>query len=164
MNRVFIISDTHFGHKRICEFEPKHRPFASTEEHDEELVRRWNNVVNPNDTVWHLGDVLFGLETFEILGRLNGSKKLVMGNHDQYPIAKYAEHFTTIAACVKLRGCILTHMPVHPNQLTRYKANIHGHMHALSMLDDRYINVSVEQTNLTPALLDTVLQNVVEKI
>ena len=46
MNRVFIIADTHFGHKKICQFEAKTRSFATVEEHDAELVRRWNAPLN----------------------------------------------------------------------------------------------------------------------
>lgn len=159
MNRVFIISDTHFGHKRIIEFEAKTRPFATVEEHDAELVRRWNDTVKPKDTVWHLGDVLFGRDAFATLGLLNGVKKLVMGNHDRYPTALYLEHFNQVVGAAELRGCILTHIPVHPAQFARYKANIHGHLHSSKMDDARYINVSAEHTGLAPMLLDTVLHN-----
>jgi calcineurin-like phosphoesterase family protein len=60
VNRVFVTSDTHFGHKRVIEFEAAHRPFATIEEHDRELIARWNATVKPKDTVWHLGDVYFG--------------------------------------------------------------------------------------------------------
>lgn len=158
-NRVFIISDTHFGHKKILEFEAEARPFNSIEEHDEELIKRWNSVVSKTDTVWHLGDVLFGRRSFEILSRLNGYKKLVKGNHDHYPNELYAEHFTKICGAVEYRGCILTHIPVHPEQLQyRFKYNIHGHMHSSLINDDRYINVSAEQINLTPVLFDELLK------
>jgi len=51
MNRVFAIGDTHFGHKRIIEFEAVNRPYATIEEHDRDLVARWNAAVKPNDTV-----------------------------------------------------------------------------------------------------------------
>lgn len=159
MNRVFVTADTHFGHKNICKFEPTTRPFNSIEEHDVELVRRWNSVVKPKDTVWHLGDVLFGRDSFETLGLLNGRKHLVMGNHDGYPSEHYLDYFDRICGSVKLRDCILTHIPVHPVQFNRFKANIHGHMHNYCLEDKRYINVSMDQTNLTPVLLDTVLYN-----
>lgn len=159
MNRVFIIADTHFGHKRIIEFEAKTRPFETVEEHDAELVRRWNATVKPKDTVWHLGDVLFGREAFATIALLNGVKKLVMGNHDRYPTALYLDHFNQVVGAAELRGCILTHIPVHPAQFGRYKANIHGHLHSNKMDDPRYINVSAEHTGLTPMLLDTVLHN-----
>jgi calcineurin-like phosphoesterase family protein len=159
-NRVFIISDTHFGHNKICDFEKDARPFASVKEHDDALVDRWNSVVNKNDTVWHLGDVLFGEHSFTVLGRLNGIKHLVMGNHDHYPILRYAAYFNKILGCVKMRDCIFTHVPIHPKQFYRFKANIHGHMHSNVIDDPRYINVSAEQNNLTPQLLDTVMQKV----
>jgi calcineurin-like phosphoesterase family protein len=157
MNRVFVIGDTHFGHKKIIEYEAETRPFATIEEHDAELVRRWNATVNPNDTVWHLGDVLFGLDAFATLSLLNGTKKLVMGNHDRYSIDLYREHFSQVVGVAELRGCILTHVPVHPAQFGRYKANIHGHLHSNKLDDARYINVSAEHTGLAPMLLDTVL-------
>jgi calcineurin-like phosphoesterase family protein len=66
------------------------RPFASIEEHDEELVKRWNGIVRKGDTVWHLGDFAFGRAKIDIAGRLNGTKKLVMGNHDHYPTEAYS--------------------------------------------------------------------------
>lgn len=157
MNRIFIISDTHFGHKKVIDFETGTRPFANIQEHDDELVRRWNDTVGRKDTVWHLGDVLFGTDSFKTLGRLNGVKKLVMGNHDSYPIHKYTEHFSQVFGVARLQGCILSHVPVHPNQFHRFKLNIHGHLHSKTLDDRRYINVSAEQVNLTPVLLDTLI-------
>jgi calcineurin-like phosphoesterase family protein len=157
MNRVFIISDTHFGHKKILEFEAETRPFKTIEEHDDELVRRWNDAVSKKDTVWHLGDVLFGEGSFATLARLNGIKNLVMGNHDHYPTARYLEHFNTVLGCASVRGYLLTHVPIAQSQFYRFKGNIHGHMHSMVMDDSRYINVSAERINLTPKLLDTVI-------
>ena len=158
-NRVFVIADTHFGHKQVINFESEHRPFTTIQKHDAELVYRWNSVVNKKDTVWHLGDVLFGREAFATLGLLNGVKKLVMGNHDKYPSHLYLEHFNQIVGSVKLRDCILTHIPIHPDQFRRSKFNIHGHMHGNKLDDPRYINVSCENTGLAPILLDTAIYN-----
>ncbi len=79
VNRVFVIADTHFGHKNVIEFEKEFRPFQTIEEHDDELVYRWNNTVNKNDTIWHLGDVLFGRDAFETLRRLKGVKSWLWG-------------------------------------------------------------------------------------
>lgn len=156
-NRVFVTADTHFGHKKIIEFEPTLRPFATIEQHDEELVRRWNDTVRPKDTVWHLGDVVFGAINLPILGRLNGLKHLIMGNHDHYPAEDYLRYFRHLHGTVENRGYIMSHVPVHPQQLTRFKGNIHGHMHAKTMEDPRYACVSMEHTGLTPILLDTVI-------
>lgn len=157
MNRVFVTSDTHFGHKNIIKFEPVHRPFASIEEHDRALVERWNAVVNPKDTVWHLGDVFFGTNGHHVLAALHGYKKLVLGNHDHYPIAVYQQYFSKIAGAAEYGGCILTHVPIHECQLHRYAKNIHGHMHAKSVPDPRYVCVSVEHTGLAPVLMKSVL-------
>jgi calcineurin-like phosphoesterase family protein len=157
MNRIFIIADTHFGHKKILDFESESRPFANIEDHDAELVCRWNNVVRKKDTVWHLGDVLFGRDAFNTLAMLNGVKKLVMGNHDRYPSELYLKYFNQIVGAIALKDCILTHIPVHPSQFSRFKANIHGHLHSSTLDDNRYINVSAEQIGLAPILLDTIL-------
>lgn len=130
------------------------------EEHDEALVRNWNEVVKPGDTVWHLGDVLFGVEAFKYIARLNGLKNLVLGNHDHYDIELYQQHFRKIVPYHKTHGVLLSHMPVHPSQLGdghRYRGNIHGHLHSKSLNDPRYVNVSVECWNLRPVLLDKVV-------
>jgi calcineurin-like phosphoesterase family protein len=156
VNRVFVTSDTHFGHKRVIEFEPVLRPFASIEEHDRELVARWNATVKPKDTVWHLGDVFFGKDGHLVLAQLHGLKKLVLGNHDHYPLEVYQRYFSKIFGAAEWGNCILTHVPVHPGQMRRYAGNIHGHMHSKKLDDPRYACVSVEHTGLAPVLMDTV--------
>ena len=40
MSTVFFTADPHFGHTNIIRYE--NRPFASAEEMDQELIRRWN--------------------------------------------------------------------------------------------------------------------------
>lgn len=165
LQKVFIISDTHFGHKKIIEFEAQARPFSTIEEHDAELVRRWNGTVGKKDTVWHLGDVYFGKDTHEILGQLNGIKKLVLGNHDHYPLEVYQRYFRKIYGAFAYSHVLLTHVPVHPNQFhgVRFTHNVHGHTHSnrVRLLnctpDFRYIPVSVEHLDLRPTLLNKLL-------
>lgn len=52
---------------------------------NEMIIKNWNDVVSPDDTVYHLGDVALGpwVEWDGILTRLNGYKILVVGNHDR---------------------------------------------------------------------------------
>ena len=78
---VFFIADTHFGDGNILRYE--NRPFATVEEMDQELVRRWNQKVGEEDTVFHLGDVSAhsAEEDRQLLGQLHGKKVLVLGNH-----------------------------------------------------------------------------------
>jgi calcineurin-like phosphoesterase family protein len=157
--KTFVISDTHFGHRNILKYEADSRPFDNIEQHDETMVRRWNAVVSPKDTVYHLGDVLFGENSFDILGRLNGTKNLILGNHDHYPLEKYAKYFKKIHAYHAIHGCLMSHIPIHESQFFRYKFNIHGHIHSRKLSDPRYICVSVEHTNLAPVLLADVINN-----
>lgn len=177
MPETFFIADTHFGHKGIITFSETKpfRPFNTIEEHDEELIKRWNSVIGKKDNVWHLGDVVFGARNLPILERLNGYKRLVLGNHDVYGIEEYSKYFAKIFGIAEYKGMILTHAPIHPNQLNRWYLNVHGHMHTKdvietpssltineygqsliteSVLDKRYINVSCEKINLTPVPLD----------
>lgn len=191
MSEVFFISDTHFGHRGILEFSETKpfRPFATIEEHDAELVRRWNGVVAPRDTVWHLGDFCFGERNLEIAGRLNGNKKLVMGNHDMYATEDYLRYFTRLAGIVEYKGLVLSHSPLHESQLARWYMNVHGHLHAGRVMrsrqtvlpgtgrpgkylptiieestpDPRYVNVSCEMIDLTPVPFDWVLDRWAER-
>lgn len=157
--KTFVIADTHFGHKNIIKLEAEHRPFKTIEEHDTELIARWNAVVTANDVVWHLGDVLFGKHSFAALAQLKRIKRLVMGNHDLYPAKEYLHYFNSIYGCFEAGGCILTHMPVHESQFERYRLNIHGHLHTKPLADQRYICVSAEQLELQPTLLYALIEN-----
>lgn len=47
----YFISDTHFGHKNIIEYE--NRPFNSIEEHDSTLISNWNKVYQTESDVSH---------------------------------------------------------------------------------------------------------------
>lgn len=153
---IFFIGDTHFGHKNIIKFDATktHRPFASIEDHDEELIKRWNGVVKKGDIVWHLGDVAFGRAALAKVGRLNGIKKLVMGNHDHYPSAIYLNYFAKLYGVATIPGAILSHIPLSSLMIDRFGINIHGHTHAQSMWNPNYLCVSAEQVNLTPIALE----------
>ncbi|MEA2041648.1 MAG: metallophosphoesterase family protein [Bacteroidota bacterium] len=82
MNKIYFTSDHHFGHKNIIKY--SERPFKDINEMDEILIRKWNEKVNPEDEVYHLGDV--GLSSSgklrKILERLNGKIYLISGNHE----------------------------------------------------------------------------------
>ena len=61
------------------------RPFKNAEHMNELLADNWNSVVKPGDIVYHLGDVFMGdKEKFKAFWpRLNGKKRLIVGNHDE---------------------------------------------------------------------------------
>jgi calcineurin-like phosphoesterase family protein len=80
---IHFTSDTHWGHKNIIQY--SNRPFTSVEDMNEALIKNWNDRVAYNDTVYHLGD--FAFMPYDMLKRtarrLNGTKHLILGNHDK---------------------------------------------------------------------------------
>ena len=76
------ISDLHFGHSNVIGFDK--RPFCNCDEMDHTLIQLWNARVQPEDTVYILGDVCYRNEHSEewYLQQLKGHKVLIIGNHD----------------------------------------------------------------------------------
>ena len=178
MPSVFLVSDTHFGHAGVCRFTcddgvTKIRPWTDPDEMDEEMVKRWNETVKPNDKVYHLGDVVINRRCLRILNRLNGDKVLIKGNHDIFKLGDYTPYFRDIRGYHVMNNMILSHIPVHPESFGRFRANIHGHLHQRRVLrpapyggqevDPRYFNVSVEQIDFRPILFEEVLKRIEEQ-
>ena len=179
MPATFFISDTHFGHEKTCTVFKRAdgsplRPFSCAEEMDEFMIKAWNERVRPKDKVYHLGDVVINRKFLNVLGRLNGDKVLIRGNHDIFKLEDYSQYFRDIRAFDVKNGMIFSHVPVHPESLGRFGTNIHGHLHANRVMkiigvdvktgelkygneiDPRYFNVSVEQIDFAPISLEEV--------
>lgn len=184
MSNIFLTSDQHFGHSATVEKFTRSdgtplRPFSSVEEMNEELIDRWNKVVGPNDVVYNLGDVCMSHRYLHFQDRLNGTKHLIAGNHDPISGKKakkfnFNDYFETVGALKELGGMILSHVPVHPQSLDRWDANVHGHLHANEVMklhngqptthpDPRYLCVSVEHTNFKPISLEDVQMRVADR-
>lgn len=173
---LWFISDTHFGHANILNFVyaldtqtmARVRPFDSEREMDEHMIQKWNSVVRPQDHIYHLGDLTMargkGANTQHIDGimkRLNGHKRIILGNHDDLPAKWYLQWFEKVKASRVLDNILFTHIPVHPASLGRFRANVHGHIHQNIYPDPRYLNVSVEAVDYTPVSLETLKQQIV---
>jgi calcineurin-like phosphoesterase family protein len=143
MSKVFLISDLHLGHRNILKW--ARQEFRSVEDMHEVMVYQWNSFVKKRDTVIVLGDVAWDNQSLKIMGELNGTKKLVMGNHDKFKHGEYLKYFSSIHGALPYKNCILTHIPIHPAEFHRWRYNIHGHLHCESLDDPRYINVNVDQ-------------------
>jgi len=182
MNEVWFTSDTHFGHKNILEYEKEARPFNTVEEMNEQLISNWNNTVRPKDIVYHLGDFAFGKHNLHIAGRLHGRKRLILGNHDVYGCHLYLDYFEKLFGVMYWKRCVLSHIPVHPEQLgSRAFLNIHGHLHSKELktgvnhavaekafgemvwvTDKNYFNVAVERHNLRPVHSSLIMERLKE--
>lgn len=174
-NTVWITSDHHFGHNNICKFKNQYneplRPWDDVFDMEEELIKRWNERVNPNHYVIHCGDFAMNKTGYDrVITRLNGKKILLLGNHDTFDNATYLKHFVQVLSMITLHSqAILTHIPLHPTSLDNNTINIHGHLHSYSVLDNdkidpRYMCVCVEQTDFYPVLLNDVIQQAKLKV
>jgi len=166
LSGVYFIGDLHFGHKRITEFVDscgrKFRYGDSYQENMEIIIHNWNQKVSKRGKVFVLGDTAFTEEGFENLKRLNGTKVLVRGNHDNYfSTEKWLEVFDSVEGIVRYKNYWLTHAPIHPAEL-RGKKNIHGHVHHNIIRDSEgnpdpnYLAVCCEVIKHTPVSLDEI--------
>ncbi|MCX2716323.1 metallophosphoesterase family protein [Helicobacter sp. MIT 21-1697] len=81
---TFVISDSHFGHKAVLEREPSRLKSAKAYGYNDFYKFHkdlWNKQVGKKDTLLHLGDLYYE-GGFSYLKKLNGTKKLVIGNND----------------------------------------------------------------------------------
>ena len=87
---LFFTADLHIGHANILKYCPETRPFANVDEMNATIAKNWNAVVKGGDTVYLVGDVMFGAfdAGMEVLNALNGRIHLIVGNHDQSRIMR----------------------------------------------------------------------------
>lgn len=169
---IWLISDTHFYHDRMYQFVDEagvrvRSQFKDATEGDAYMIEAWNSVVKPEDHVWHLGDVTMLRGTGNVwllnqmIGQLNGHKRLVLGNHDNFDVRQYRDAgFQKVVGSHRHAGLLYSHIPLHPTSIEnpRILANVHGHIHSLAAPPGKYVNVSVEQIGYTPIHLDAVLK------
>lgn len=168
MSTSFLISDLHFGHENILTFRRGDglpmRKFNSGEEMDEHIISSWNSVVRPHDRVYLLGDVAMKQQAVDrCVPRLNGHKRLVMGNHDIFSHELYLRHFEKVFGVKVLDDLVLTHIPLHPRSVKSHWTNVHGHLHNnesdtpfTPSLGGKYFNVSCEVLGYVPVSLEEV--------
>lgn len=169
MRKIFVVSDTHFGHSNILNFMDKdgHRfrgsLFSSVQEMNETMVENWNSVVSDQDIVYHMGDVYFGnpKDAEKYISRLNGRKRLLLGNHDDGKCAVLQKHFQKIGLWRMFPefNVLLTHVPVHESTLNEKKSrfNLHGHIHQNDSPSPLHINCCVEKHGYTPVELESLI-------
>ena len=157
MNDIWIVSDTHFGHENMLRFTHtdgtliRGNRFSSVEDMDEHMIERWNSVVRPGDKVYHLGDV-FVDDGHKALKRLNGHKRLILGNHDNIKSPYLYNSFNKIMMWRQFPefNCVLSHTPLHESSMFKIGYNLHGHIHQHASPSARHINCCVEVQDYTP--------------
>jgi calcineurin-like phosphoesterase family protein len=175
---IWFTSDHHFYHTNVIRY--CSRPFSSVEEMNEVMVERWNEVVRPEDTVYHLGDFSLAHRAVTVfVPKLNGTKHLIAGNHDHCHPAHHKNKGTkrermealyleagfasiALAAALEIGGnhVLLHHMPYQGDhdkeRYTKYRPKdegawlLHGHVHEKWKQRGRMINVGVDVWDFRP--------------
>ena len=137
--------------------------FDSFEEMNEFMIDRHNAVVRPNDKVYFGGDVAMNPNFVNLVARMNGHKRLIIGNHDKLtrnsPLVRV---FDKIMMWWPFEEFIFSHVPLREDQMTMRtgnKFNVHGHIHQNDSPTKNHINVSVEKINFTPISLEQLREN-----
>lgn len=147
MGEYRFCSDIHFNHKNVLSYDK--RDFETIEEHDNYIIEQWNNTVEYDDIVWILGDVSwYGVKkTIEILNSLNGSKNLIIGNHDKKFLKNkdFRDCFNEIAYYKELpfendKFIVLCHYPI-----AAFNGNYYGNYHFYGHVHDSWEYKCIEK-------------------
>lgn len=132
--------------------------FKDVVEMTELMIMEWNAVVEPEDTVYILGDVCFmpAQKAADTVNRLNGTKILIEGNHDVKLLKDYTfrKCFKEVHQYLRLNYegqlIIMCHYPFAEwDQMHRGSINFHGHLHGnvSGMEKFRSRDVGMDATN-----------------
>ena len=137
--KTYVTADLHFGHTNIIKFCAHNRGhFTDVDHMNEEMVRMWNEIVNPEDTVYILGDVAFmpAQKAAETVNRLNGRKILIEGNHDRKTLNDFtfrnafAEVHKYLTITHNGNDIVMFHFPIAEwDRMHRGALHFHGHTH-----------------------------------
>ena len=160
---MFFTSDTHFSQERAMELSK--RPFKNVREMDWTMIDRWNSVVGPNDTVYHLGD--FG-ESWPV-EYLNGNIVFVKGNYERDgkspvppDVTIYGDGESLTLKDAGRPWLIMAHEPTRALAIQKKKSGdgklipvAFGHIHGRQKVKewDGY-DVGVDANNFTPVSRD----------
>jgi calcineurin-like phosphoesterase family protein len=158
--RTWLISDTHFFHANIGQY------CSRPDGWQDLIIKNWNHFIQPDEIVFHLGDLALGKkeDTEALVPLLNGKLYLIRGNHDRRGIAFYQNLGITLVKdpypFIHSSGqnLIFSHRPISP--LPPDVLNLHGHIHNNPSPDvgPRHINLSIEVREYRPWRLGDVLR------
>lgn len=178
---IYFTSDLHFGHNK--EFIYKPRGFNSIEDHDNIIIKNWNNIINQNDDVYILGDLMLGDKEygFSCLKQLKGRIHIVIGNHDT--TNKIDLYATKLENVVEIKSIIilkynkykfyLSHYPTITSSLEKDRLkdcliNLYGHTHQINSkfyneMPFMY-NVGLDAHQNKPISIDEIISDCEEKV
>ena len=113
MSEIWFASDHHFFHDLLMIL----RKFPTIKTMHSTIIRRHNELVKPEDTVYFLGDFTIKSYPFMdplkvMLNKMNGTKHLIFGNHEYFKWHHYIDMgFTSVHSSLEVEEFILVHDP-----------------------------------------------------
>lgn len=166
-DNTFVIGDCHFWHSNIIKY--CNRPWWRKDENgagvpdvekmNADMIEIWNSIITSDkQTVYVNGDFCFGNRTKvkAIFDRLNGRKRIVLGNHDTCKFKDYYEiGFDRVYDKPVMIGsfCILSHEPLQWVKDGDVYMNVYAHVHTQEMYKDYTSNsfcTSAERLSYKP--------------
>ena len=156
---TFFTADTHFGHAGARSL--YRRPFESVATMDAAMEARWNSVVRPDDTVFHLGDFAIRFsDPGGLLSRLHGVKHLLVGNNDPAGIQAlpgWASVHSYLECVVDGVPLVLCHYAFRTwAGMAKGAWNLHGHSHGRLTRQAHQADVGVDVWGFAPVDLQTI--------
>jgi calcineurin-like phosphoesterase family protein len=152
-------SVTHFFHENIGRYCDRPDGWHET------IIANWNRLIQPEEIVFHVGDLALGKRDnlVGLVPLLFGKLYLMRGNHDRRSNAFYQQlGITLVPDSLRVRHhtgqrLVFSHRPIVP--LEPDVLNLHGHIHnnLVPELGERHINLCVEVRDYRPWRLGEVL-------
>lgn len=165
---IYYTSDLHLFHENIIKL--CRRPYTTVEEMNADIIAKWNVKVKAKDDVYVLGDMFFKYtdiqQVKDILNILNGTKHLILGNHDNFiKSLRWQDYFKEVVSYKEINDCgkmvCMFHYPIEEwNGYFRDAYMLYGHVHnneSNLKKHMRKFNVGVDVNDFEPKSLEELI-------
>lgn len=160
---IWFTSDDHFSHTNIITY--CKRPFSNIDHMNEILIKRWNERVKNDDTIYVVGDFILSNNrenVLDITHRLHGNIILIPGDHDASSYG--VSHINIAKPIMELRfsnvpPITLCHWCMRVFPKSHYNAwHLFGHSHGQLPSEGKTHDVGVDNNNFRPISLDEIVE------
>ena len=154
---IYFTADFHFGDPRQ---KILGRPFQSSDQCIETILRNFNEVLTNSDKVYVLGDCVTDNSYLELMSYIPGRKTLIRGNYDTLPKQEYEPYFVNVIDDyldleIGKLDCRLHHYPTLHS--VDYRFSLCGHIHGAWKVQKNMLNVGVDVHHFYPVSEEQVL-------